>query len=238
MATPFCHSSVAFLNYCHHSAADIYAGPALRLQHYIGPSNLRTALDQLKWVLRLRQCHLGCKTKSVFLSVSQYYWTKIYFMNRNLLRAYNASAKKALVFYFLTSEKRKKRVLALELQWHLKMSNNFSRPWIRSTEHEKDGLNYVTSHINLEQYDIFCPFSGWRLVLLVILVKVLSNLWRRPLHENPLLYKPSTSLWRRHLPGTAHRGSTLQHTALSRYGQSSPCSSVVCMPQNKAFTVR
>lgn len=105
------------------------------------------------------------------------------------------------------------------IQRHLKMPNDFIRPWIISTEHKKDGLGYVVSHINLEPYDILCPFSGRRLVLLVILVKVLSNLWRRPLHENPLLYKPSTGLWRRHLPGTAHRGSTLQHTALSRYGR-------------------
>lgn len=106
------------------------------------------------------------------------------------------------------------------VQWHLKISNNFSRPWIRSTVYEKDGLDYVMSHINLEQCDILCLFSGWRLVLLVILVKVLSNVWRRALHENPLLHKPSTSVWRRHLPWAAHRRSTLQHTAVSRYGKS------------------
>lgn len=76
------------------------------------------------------------------------------------------------------------------------------------------------SHTSLEKYSILCLFSGWRLVLLVILVEVLSNVWRRALHENPLLHKPSPSVWRRHLPWPAHWGSTLQHTALSRYGPS------------------
>lgn len=105
------------------------------------------------------------------------------------------------------------------VQWHLKISSNFNRPWSRSTEYEKDGLYYITSCINLEQYDILCLFSGWRLVLLVILVEVLSNLWRRALHENPLLHKPSTSIWRGHMPWIAHWRSTLQHTAMPRYGE-------------------
>lgn len=106
------------------------------------------------------------------------------------------------------------------VQWHIKMSNNFNSSWIRSTEYEKGELYYVMSHIKLERYCVLCLPSGWRLVLLVILVKVLSHLWRRALHENPLLYKPSTSLWRRYLPWTAHWRSTLQYTAMSRYGKS------------------
>lgn len=85
------------------------------------------------------------------------------------------------------------------------------------------------SRISLEKCSILCLFSGWRLVLLVILVKVLSNMWRRALHENTLLHKPSTSLWRGHLPWPAHGGGALQHTALSRYGPSVHPSSVsVC----------
>lgn len=58
--------------------------------------------------------------------------------------------------------------------------------------------------------------SGWHVVLLVILVKMLSNLRWWTLHENPLVYESSPSLWRGHLPRTAHRGGTLQHTDLSR----------------------
>lgn len=58
--------------------------------------------------------------------------------------------------------------------------------------------------------------SGWHVVLLVILVKMLSNLRGRTLHEDPLVYESSPSLWRRHLPGTAHGGGSLQHTDLSR----------------------
>lgn len=112
------------------------------------------------------------------------------------------------------------RLILFYVQWHIKMSNNFSSSWIRSTEYEKDELDYVMSHIKLEQYCILCLPSGWRVVLLVILVKVLSHLWRRALHENPLLHKPSTSIWRRYLPWTAHWRSTLQHTAMSRYGKS------------------
>lgn len=76
------------------------------------------------------------------------------------------------------------------------------------------------SHISLEKCSILCLFSGWRLVLLVIVVKVLSNLWRRALHENPLLHKPGPGVWRRYLPWPAHWRSPLQHTAMSRYGQS------------------
>lgn len=33
-----------------------------------------------------------------------------------------------------------------------KKSSNFSRPWIRSTEYEKDELDCVVSHISLEKY--------------------------------------------------------------------------------------
>lgn len=61
----------------------------------------------------------------------------------------------------------------------------------------------------------FC--SGRRLVVLVTLVQMLSDMWRRSLHAHPHLQQPPTSLRRRHLPGTAYRGGSVQHTALPRY---------------------
>lgn len=66
MATPFCHSSLTFLNYCYCSTAGTYARAALKLQHDIGLSNSQTMLDLLKWVVGLRQSHLGSETKSLF----------------------------------------------------------------------------------------------------------------------------------------------------------------------------
>lgn len=58
--------------------------------------------------------------------------------------------------------------------------------------------------------------SGWHVVLLVFLVKVFSHVWRRPLHEDPIVHKSSPCLRRGHLPGAAHRRGSLQHTALPR----------------------
>ena len=58
--------------------------------------------------------------------------------------------------------------------------------------------------------------SGWRVVLLVSLVKMLGDLWRWTLHEDPLMHKPGPSLRRRHLPGATYGGSSLQHAALPR----------------------
>lgn len=60
-------------------------------------------------------------------------------------------------------------------------------------------------------------FSGRQLVMLVFMVQVLSDVWRGALHEDADLQQPSTSLWRRHLPGSSHRGGSVQHTGLSRY---------------------
>lgn len=62
---------------------------------------------------------------------------------------------------------------------------------------------------------VFLP-SGWRLVLLVFLVKMLGDVWRWALHEDPLVHKPSASLRRGHLPGASHGGGALQHPALPR----------------------
>ena len=61
------------------------------------------------------------------------------------------------------------------------------------------------------------PCSGRRLVVLVVLVQVLRDVWRRTLHEDTDLQQPSTCPRRRHLPGSAHWGGPLSHPALSRY---------------------
>lgn len=58
--------------------------------------------------------------------------------------------------------------------------------------------------------------SGWHVVLLVVLVKVLGDVWRWTLHEDTLVHKPSPRLRRGHLPGAAHGRGTLQHAALPR----------------------
>ena len=78
----------------------------------------------------------------------------------------------------------------------------------------------IRGHIRLVRpgFQKCCDFvslpSGWRLVLLVSVVKMLGDVWRWALHEGPLVHKPSPSLRRRHLPGAAHGGGALQHAAL------------------------